>query len=132
MDRVGPRPDNQWVPYIRHRRPALRRITPHLWFDTQAREAADFYVATFPSSQMTNLTTIRDTPSGDCDIVSFDLFGQPFQAISAGPLFKFTPAISFLVSCRTKEEAGEFWAALAEGGTALMPFDSYPFSELYG
>jgi predicted 3-demethylubiquinone-9 3-methyltransferase (glyoxalase superfamily) len=110
----------------------MRRITPHLWFDDEAREAAEFYTATFPDSRVTNVTTIHDTPSGDTDIVSFELFGQPFMAISGGPLFKFTPAVSFLVACKTKEEANEYWNSLSDGGTALMAFDSYPFSELYG
>ncbi len=110
----------------------MHRITPHLWFDREAKEAADFYVATFPDSKVTSVRTIRDTPSGDCDIVSFELFGQPFMSISAGPLFKFSPAISFFVSCKTKEEVQAFWNALAAGGTTLMPLDSYPFSELYG
>jgi predicted 3-demethylubiquinone-9 3-methyltransferase (glyoxalase superfamily) len=110
----------------------VRNITPHLWFDHEAKEAADFYVATFPDSRVTNVTTIPGTPSGDTDIVSFELFGQPFMAISAGPLFKFTPAVSFLVACRTKEEAQAFWNQLSEGGAALMPLDAYPFSELYG
>ena len=110
----------------------MRKITPHLWFDTQAQEAAEFYAATFPDSRVTNVTTIHDTPSGDADIVSFELFGQPFMAISAGPLFKFTPAVSFLVACKTKDEVNEYWNALSEGGTALMELDSYPFSELYG
>ena len=72
------------------------------------------------------------SPSGDADVVSFELFGQPFMAISAGPLFRFTPAVSFLVRCGTKEEVNEIWERLCEGGTALMPLDSYPFSERYG
>lgn len=110
----------------------MRTITPHLWFDKEAKEAAEFYAGIFPDSRVTNVQTIRDTPSGDSDIVSFELFGQPFMAISAGPYFKFTPAISFLVACRTKEEANEYWSRLSDGGTALMPFDAYPFSELFG
>ncbi len=110
----------------------MRTITPHLWFDKEAKEAADFYVSTFPESRVTSVRTIHDTPSGDCDIVSFDLFGLPFMAISAGPPFKFNPSVSFLVSCKTKEEAQEFWDRLSEGGQALMPLDSYPFSDLYG
>ena len=63
----------------------MRQITPHLWYDTQAKEAAELYTSTFPDSKITNVTTITDTPSGDCDIVSFELCGQPFMAISAGP-----------------------------------------------
>lgn len=109
----------------------MRRITPHLWFDTEAVEAADFYASLFPNSEVTNVTTIYDTPSGDTDIVSFELWGLPFMAISAGPLFKFTPAVSFVVSCTTREEVDTLWARLSEGGTALMPLASYPFSERY-
>jgi predicted 3-demethylubiquinone-9 3-methyltransferase (glyoxalase superfamily) len=110
----------------------MQKITPHLWFDTQAVEAANFYCSTFTSSRVSDVSTIYDTPSGDTDIVSFDLFGQPFMAISAGPLFKFTPAVSFLVSCKSNDEVDELWSKLSEGGTSLMPLDSYPFSERYG
>lgn len=110
----------------------MQKITPHLWFDTEAVEAAEFYSSTFPDSRVTDVTTISNTPSGDTDIVSFELWGQPFMAISAGPLFKFTPAVSFVVSCTTKEEVDTLWARLSAGGTVLMPLDSYPFSERYG
>lgn len=110
----------------------MHKIAPHLWFDREAVEAAEFYSSTFLNSRVTNVSTLHDTPSGDADVVSFELFGQPFMAISAGPLFKFTPAISFLVRCRTKEEVDELWSKLSEAGTALMPLDSYPFSERYG
>jgi predicted 3-demethylubiquinone-9 3-methyltransferase (glyoxalase superfamily) len=110
----------------------VQKIAPHLWFDKQAVEAAEFYSSTFPNSKVTNVSTLNDTPSGDADVVSFAIFGQPFMAISAGPLFKFTPAISFLVNCKTKDEVDELWKKLAEAGTALMPLDSYPFSERYG
>ena len=68
-----------------------QKIVPHLWYDKEAKEAAQFYCSVFPNSQVTNVTTIRDTPSGDCDVVSFTLMGQPFMAISAGPLL-FSPA----------------------------------------
>ena len=110
----------------------MPRITPHLWFDKEAVEAAEFYAATFPDSKVTNVSVITDTPSGDCDIVSFELIGQPFQAISAGPLFRFTPAISFLVRCATKDRVDELWARLSDGGKEHMPLDSYPFSQRYG
>jgi predicted 3-demethylubiquinone-9 3-methyltransferase (glyoxalase superfamily) len=110
----------------------MPRITPHLWFDKEAVAAAEFYTAVFPDSKVTNVSRITDTPSGDCDIVSFELIGQPFQAISAGPLFKFTPAISFLVRCATTDQVEALWSMLSDGGDALMPLDSYPFSERYG
>jgi predicted 3-demethylubiquinone-9 3-methyltransferase (glyoxalase superfamily) len=109
-----------------------QKITPHLWFDKEAKEAVEFYTSVFPDSRIKNMTTLRDTPSGDCEVVSFALSGHAFMAISAGPLCKFNPSISFLVSCATKEAVDALWAKLAEGGQALMPLDSYPFSERYG
>jgi predicted 3-demethylubiquinone-9 3-methyltransferase (glyoxalase superfamily) len=110
----------------------VSKITPHLWFDREAVEAAELYSSTFPNSRVTDVSTLHDTPSGDADVVSFELFGRPFMATSAGPLFKFTPAVSFLVRCRSTEEVDELWEKLSEGGAALMPLDSYPFSERYG
>src|SRR3990167_1698214 len=82
--------------------------------------------------KITHLTTLHNTPSGDCDVVSFILSGQPFMAISAGPLFKFNPSISFQVKCQTKAEVDAIWEKLSEGGTILMELDEYPFSERYG
>ena len=90
-----------------------RPITPHLWFDTQAKEAAEFYCSVFPNSRITSVQTLRDTPSGDCDIVAFELSGQPFMAISAGPLFRFNEAISFMVYCETQEEIDHYWEKLS-------------------
>ncbi|MGH7969387.1 MAG: VOC family protein, partial [Limisphaerales bacterium] len=66
----------------------MQKITPHLWFATQAKEAAEFYTSLIPGSRITRVTTLHDTPSGDCDLVWFELAGQPFAAISAGPMFK--------------------------------------------
>jgi predicted 3-demethylubiquinone-9 3-methyltransferase (glyoxalase superfamily) len=110
----------------------MRRITPHLWFDREAREAAEFYVSLLPDSKVTNITTLRDTPSGDCDVVSFQLARQPFMAISAGPLFKFNPSISFHIKCRTVDEVDALWAKVAPRGTVLMELGEYPFSKRYG
>jgi predicted 3-demethylubiquinone-9 3-methyltransferase (glyoxalase superfamily) len=118
--------------------PLVKPITPHLWFDTQAREAAGFYCSVFPGSRVESVTTLHDTPSGDCDVVSFNLCGQPFMAISAGPLFKFNPSVSFMVNFdpsrdpQAREHLDAAWAALIEGGQALMPLDAYPFSPRYG
>ena len=110
----------------------MPKITPHLWFDKEAKEAAEFYTSFLPDSKVTNITTLHDTPSGDCDVVSFELAGQPFMAISAGPLFKFNPSVSFHVKCKTKEEVDAIWEKLSSGGKVLMPLDAYPFSERYG
>jgi predicted 3-demethylubiquinone-9 3-methyltransferase (glyoxalase superfamily) len=65
----------------------MRKITPHSWFDKEAREAAEFYVSLFPNSKVTSVTSLHNTPSGDVDVVSFELFSHPFMAISAGPSF---------------------------------------------
>lgn len=114
------------------------RITPHLWYDKEAREAAEFYCSIFADSRIRNITTLHDTPSGDCDIVSFELSGQPFMSISAGPLFKFNPSVSFIVNFdpsrdqRARENLDAAWKKLAGGGTPLMPLQEYPFSKRYG
>jgi predicted 3-demethylubiquinone-9 3-methyltransferase (glyoxalase superfamily) len=117
---------------------AKQRIVPHLWFDNEAREAANFYCSVFPDSRITGLTTLHNTPSGDTDTVSFELWGYQFQAISAGPLFKFNPSISFMINFDPSQDkaAGQridkVWNSLMQGGQALMPLDKYPFSERYG
>ncbi|MDZ4299295.1 MAG: VOC family protein, partial [Candidatus Sungbacteria bacterium] len=77
---------------------AGQKIIPHLWFDKEAKEAAEFYTSLFPDSKITNVTTLHGTPSGDCAIVSFKLWGYSFMAMSAGPLFKFNPSLSFMVN----------------------------------
>ncbi len=110
----------------------MRKITPHLWFDKEAKQAAELYVSLFPDSKITRITTLQGTPSGDCDIVSFELAAQPFMAISAGPLFKFNPSVSFQLRCRTKGEVDAIWEKLAQSGKVLMPLDAYPFSERFG
>lgn len=117
----------------------MQKITPHLWFDKEAKEAAEFYVQVFGyGSKVTNVTTLHDTPSGDADVVSFEVWDYKFMAISAGPLFKFNPSISFMVNFDpsqdkdARERIDEIWGKLAKGGTALMPLDKYPFSERYG
>jgi len=116
----------------------MSTITPHLWFDTQAKEAAEFYATVFPDSSVTNVSTLHDTPSGDCDIVSFRVWGQDFMAISAGPVFTINPSISFMVNfdpSRDEDAAGaldRIWEQLVVGGSVLMPLDAYPFSKRYG
>ncbi len=114
------------------------KITPHLWFDKEAKEATAFYATLFPNSKVENITTISGTPSGDCDIVSFTLAGQDFMAISAGPYFSFNPSISLFVVCESEAEIEAVWKKLIEegktGGKAkvLMPYATYPWAHKYG
>lgn len=116
----------------------MQKIVPHLWYDKEAKEAAEFYTSLFPNSKVTNVTKLHDTPSGDCDLVSFEIMGYSFMAISAGPIFKFNPSISFMVNFDPSQDKDarsridEIWSKLMEGGKALMPLDKYPFSERYG
>ena len=93
-----------------------QKIVPHLWFDKEAVEAAQFYTTVFKDSRIKSTMTLYDTPSGTATAVTFELCGQEFQAISAGPLFKFNESISFIVNCDTQEEIDYFWATLTSGG----------------
>lgn len=116
----------------------MHTIVPHLWFDKEAKEAAAFYTSVFPNSKVTQTSTIRGTPSGDCDIVTFELQGMTFMAISAGPLFKFNPSISFLVNFDPSREANarqrldETWNRLTAEGKVLVPLAETPSSQRYG
>jgi predicted 3-demethylubiquinone-9 3-methyltransferase (glyoxalase superfamily) len=115
----------------------MQKITTHLWYDKEATEAADFYISLFQDSKHKNTTTLHNTPSGSVDIVTIELMGQEFTLISAGPLFKFNPSVSFLVAFDSEKAVDAAWKKLSEGGVALMelgtyPFSAYPFSERYG
>ena len=110
----------------------MQKIVPHLWFDTEASDAAQFYTGIFKNSSIQSATTLDGTPSGKVGLLTIELDGQEFMLISAGPYFKFTPAISFLVACNTKEEVDYLWDNLGELGKVMMPLKTYPFSEHYG
>lgn len=117
----------------------MQKIIPHLWFNSEAKEAAAFYVSSFGrGSKITSTSVIKDTPSGDCDFVCFDLAGYSFMGISAGPHFKLNPSISFMLNFDPSQDKDArknldaLWAKLSDGGTPLMPLDTYPFSERYG
>lgn len=110
----------------------MQKITSHLWYDKEAKEAAEFYTSVFPDSSIKNSSVLHNTPSGDVDIVTIQLMDHEFTLLSAGPLFKFTPAISYMVSCATVEEVDALWAKLSPGGTTLMELSEYPFSKRYG
>ena len=95
----------------------MQKITPCLWFDTQAEEAANFYVSLFDDAEVTRVERLNGTPSGDnVALVFFRLAGQEYMAINGGPQFPFTEAVSFVVECESQDEVDEYWAALTDGG----------------
>lgn len=109
-----------------------QKIVTHLWYDKEAKEAAAFYTSLFNNSKVNNITTITGTPSGDADIVNFNLAGQDFMAISAGPYFKLNPSISMFVEFDNEAEIDAVWSKLIEGGQALMEYNTYPWAKKYG
>ncbi|HEX4596741.1 MAG TPA: VOC family protein [Burkholderiaceae bacterium] len=100
----------------------MQKITPFLWYSSQAEEAAAFYASIFPDSRVTRVTALPSEspsgPPGSVKIVEFVLFGQPFTAMSAGPLDPFNHAVSFVVNCESQAEIDRYWNALLEGGSA--------------
>ncbi len=97
-----------------------QKITPFLWFDTQAEEAANHYISIFKNGQMLEVARYSKAGpgrEGDVMMVRFELFGQQFLALNAGPQFKFTEAISMVVDCHSQEEVDELWSKLSEGGS---------------
>jgi predicted 3-demethylubiquinone-9 3-methyltransferase (glyoxalase superfamily) len=102
---------------------AGKQITPCLWFDTQAEEAAKFYCAVFKNSKITAISRypeagqeVHKKPPGSVMVVAFELDGQPFTALNGGPQFKFDEAVSFQVMCETQGEIDHYWSALTAGG----------------
>jgi len=101
----------------------MQKITPFLWFDDKAEEAANLYVSIFKNSKINNITRYGDEgsavagrPKGSVMTVDFTLDGQEFVALNGGPHFKFTEAVSFVVNCETQEEVDKFWEKLSEDG----------------
>ena len=95
----------------------MQKITPCLWFDTQAEEAANFYVSLLENSTVTNVQRLDGTPSGDnVALVFFTLAGQEFMAINGGPQFPFTEAVSFSISCKDQAEVDRLWSTVTGGG----------------
>ncbi|MDF0668463.1 MAG: VOC family protein [Nitrospira sp.] len=102
--------------------PTIQRITPCLWFDDQAEEAAQFYLSIFTRSRMGPITRYGEAgahvgrPKGSVMTVTFEIENQEFVALNGGPLFKFTEAVSFMVKCETQAEIDEMWDKLSQGG----------------
>jgi predicted 3-demethylubiquinone-9 3-methyltransferase (glyoxalase superfamily) len=97
----------------------MPRITPNLWFDTQGREAAEFYVSVFPNSEIRHVSHYGEAgprPAGTVLTVDFVLDGQEYTAINGGPNFTFNEAISLLINCADQEEVDHYWTSLTEGG----------------
>ena len=95
----------------------MPKITPFLWFDKNAKEAAEFYVSVFKDAKINSVSTMSETPSGNVEIVSLELFGQNFTLLGAGPDFKFNEAVSFVIDCDGQDEVDYYWQKLAlEGG----------------
>jgi predicted 3-demethylubiquinone-9 3-methyltransferase (glyoxalase superfamily) len=101
----------------------VQKITPDLWFDNSAEEATKFYTSIFKNSKIIHVARygeaaakVSGRPKGTVMTVIFELEGQRFMALNGGPVFKFSPAISFLVNCETQEEVDNLWEKLSEGG----------------
>ena len=97
----------------------MKQIVPNLWFDTEAEQAAEFYVSVFPGSRVLRVARYPEGapgPAGTVMTVEFELFGQPFVGINGGPQFPFTEAVSFQVPCADQAEVDHYWEVLSEGG----------------
>jgi predicted 3-demethylubiquinone-9 3-methyltransferase (glyoxalase superfamily) len=113
----------------------MQKITPFLWFDDQAEEAMHFYTSIFKDSKIISVSRIKDTGPNLNETVTtatFQIEGQQFYVLNGGPLFSFTPSISFFVNCATEEELDNLWERLIEKGSVFMPLNKYPFSQKYG
>jgi predicted 3-demethylubiquinone-9 3-methyltransferase (glyoxalase superfamily) len=96
-----------------------QKITPFLWYTDQAEEAANFYTSIFKNSKINTVTRYSDAgpgPKGSVMTASFEIEGQEFVALNGGPVYKFTPAVSFVINCGTQEEVDHFWEQLSTGG----------------
>src|SRR5580700_5667879 len=101
----------------------MQKITPFLWFDSQAEEAANFYVSLFKNSKILNIARYGDAgpgPKGSVMLATFQLEGQDFMALNGGPTYTLSPAISLFVSCETQAEVDELWEKLTAGGSEVQ------------
>ncbi|MBK6266585.1 VOC family protein [Marivirga sp. S37H4] len=116
-----------------------QKITPFLWFNTQAEEAVEFYISIFKSGEIQRVSRYgkegyehHRMPEGSAMAVDFELEGQRFSALNGGPAFPFNPSVSFYITCETEKEADQLWKSLSENGSILMPYEKYDWSEKYG
>ncbi len=102
---------------------SIQLITPFLWFNHQAEEAANFYVSIFPNSKIVKVVRYGESgpgPAGSAMTVAFELHGQSFLALNGGPQFQFTEAVSFVVNCQTQQEIDTYWEKLTAGGAEVQ------------
>jgi len=116
-----------------------QKIVPFFWFANEAEEAVNFYTSCFNNSKVGTVTRYDEAsakasgqPKGSVLTASFQLNGQEFIALNGGPVFKFTPAISFFVNCETENEVSDLWEKFSEGGQVMMELSEYPFSKKFG
>jgi len=117
----------------------MQKMMPYLWFREKPETAVDFYVSIFKNSRKKGITRYSEAGAKVSGItkdsimtIEFELEGQPFIALNGGPVFSFTPAVSFYVGCDTLEEIDEKWRRLSEGAAVMMEYAKYPFAEKYG
>ncbi len=116
----------------------MQRITPNLWFDTQAKEAANFYVSIFPNSKITGIShygegnaKVSGMKKGTVMTVTFELDGQQMMALNGGPVFKFNEAVSLVVNCMTQDEIDHYWDSLSQDGDPKAQICGWP-KDKYG
>lgn len=115
----------------------MQKIIPHFWFDKEAVEAVNYYTSIFPNSKINSIVTLRDTPSGDSELVTFEVLGYKMMAINGGPYFKMNSSFSLNVvfnlgkDSDAKEKLEETYNKLVSEGKALYPLGKYPYAELY-
>lgn len=117
----------------------MQKITPFLWFDNNADEAVNFYTSLFPNSKIGKISRYDETgaaasgrPAGSVMTIEFFIDGQEFAAINGGPAFKFNPSISFFAVFEDEKEVDKLWYKLVDGGSVLMEYQKYDWSEKYG
>ena len=92
------------------------KVNPFLWFDGQAKESAEFYVSVFPNSRLLSVAKIDGGPAEGGAVVEFEIDGLKFGGVDGGPMYKFTPAVSFSIACDSQEEIDYYWGKLSDGG----------------
>jgi predicted 3-demethylubiquinone-9 3-methyltransferase (glyoxalase superfamily) len=94
----------------------MKKITPFLWYDKNLKEILEFYKSVFPDIKITTNGSLSDTPSGDVEMASMEIFGQELSLMTAGPMYKFNEAISFVINCKDQKEVDYYWDKLTSQG----------------